>query len=264
MSVSGSNQGVRFGVATSTNRPSTPFDGQVIYETDTDRIMAYDGTNWIPQVSAGTIDAKGDLLVGTAADTVARLAVGATNGHVLTVDSGETAGMKWATTGAGLVVVKAETSFSASSSVTADSVFTSTYTNYMMTITATTSTTSTVRLRWRTSGSSNTTSNYNFTTLRVQSSGVFGGASASQDRMDLHEGGQTNPYSGVMFIYSPQTATRTQVTTNFWNNNASATAYQTSYFAGNFAADTQFDGIEIYPSTGTMTGSYTIYGLAKA
>ena len=167
-------------------------------------------------------------------------------------------------TTSGLAVVKSETSFSASSSVTADNVFSSTYTNYMMTITATTSTTATVRLRWRTSGSSNTTSNYNFTSLRVQSSGVFGGLSSGQDRIDLHEGGQTNPYSTSLMIFSPQTATRTQVTTASWNNNASATAYQTHFSAGNFAADTQFDGIEIYPSAGNMTGSYTIYGLAKS
>lgn len=177
-----------------------------------------------------------------------------------------TAWVTWGTapsTGA-LVVVKAETAFSAASSVTADSVFTSTYTNYMMTITATTSTTATVRLRWRTSGSSNTTSNYNFTNLRVQSTGPQGGLSSSQDRIDLHEGGQTNPYSTSLMIFSPQTATRTQVTTASWNNNASATAYQTHFSAGNFAADTQFDGVEIYPSAGNMTGSYTIYGLAKA
>lgn len=166
--------------------------------------------------------------------------------------------------GSGLVVVKAETSFSASSSVTADNIFTSDYTNYMMTITATTSTTATVRLRYRTSGSSNSTSNYNFTSLRVQSTGVFGGLSSSQDRIDLHEGGQTNPYSSSLMIYSPQTATRTQLTTASWNNNGSATAYQTHFSAGNFAADTQFDGIEIYPSAGNMTGSYTIYGLAKS
>jgi hypothetical protein len=47
-------------------------------------------------IVASTIDAKGDLLVGTAADTVARLPVGTTDGHVLTVDSNETAGVKWA------------------------------------------------------------------------------------------------------------------------------------------------------------------------
>lgn len=46
------------------------------------------------------IDAKGDLIVGTAADTAARLAVGGTNGHVLMVDSAEAAGMKWASVSA--------------------------------------------------------------------------------------------------------------------------------------------------------------------
>lgn len=42
------------------------------------------------------VDAKGDLIVASANDTVARLAVGATNGHVLTVDSAEVLGVKWA------------------------------------------------------------------------------------------------------------------------------------------------------------------------
>lgn len=48
------------------------------------------------QVSKTIVDAKGDLLVGTAADTVARLAVGTVNGYVLTVDSAAVAGVKWA------------------------------------------------------------------------------------------------------------------------------------------------------------------------
>ena len=46
------------------------------------------------------VDAKGDLLVGTAADTVGRLAVG-TNGHVLTADSAEASGVKWAAASGG-------------------------------------------------------------------------------------------------------------------------------------------------------------------
>ena len=40
------------------------------------------------------IDAKGDLLVGTANDTAARLGVGS-NGQVLTADSAQVGGVKW-------------------------------------------------------------------------------------------------------------------------------------------------------------------------
>ena len=42
------------------------------------------------------VDAKGDLIVASAADTVGRLAVGATNGHILMVDSTASLGVKWA------------------------------------------------------------------------------------------------------------------------------------------------------------------------
>jgi hypothetical protein len=43
-----------------------------------------------------TIDAKGDLLAGTADNTIGRQSIG-TNGQVLTADSTESTGMKWAT-----------------------------------------------------------------------------------------------------------------------------------------------------------------------
>ena len=47
-------------------------------------------------ITAGIVDAKGDLIVGSADDTVIRLPVGGTNGHVLTVDSNEASGLKYA------------------------------------------------------------------------------------------------------------------------------------------------------------------------
>jgi hypothetical protein len=52
-------------------------------------------------IPATLLDAKGDLIVASAADTAARLAVGGTNGHVLTVDSAETLGVKWAAAAGG-------------------------------------------------------------------------------------------------------------------------------------------------------------------
>jgi len=45
-------------------------------------------------ISASIVDAKGDLIVGTADNTVGRLAVG-TNGYTLVADSVETTGLKW-------------------------------------------------------------------------------------------------------------------------------------------------------------------------
>ena len=54
------------------------------------------GTVTVTNSMATAIDAKGDLIAGTAADTFARLAVG-TNGQVLVADSAEATGLKWAT-----------------------------------------------------------------------------------------------------------------------------------------------------------------------
>lgn len=52
-----------------------------------------------PPILKAIVDAKGDLIVATAADTVVRRAVG-TNGDVLTADSAEATGIKWAPPGA--------------------------------------------------------------------------------------------------------------------------------------------------------------------
>jgi len=58
------------------------------------------GTVTITNSMATAIDAKGDLVAGTGADTFARLAVGA-NGTTLVADSAEATGLKWATPAGG-------------------------------------------------------------------------------------------------------------------------------------------------------------------
>jgi hypothetical protein len=35
------------GVCTSTTRPASPFEGQVIYETDTNRVLVWDNSAWV-------------------------------------------------------------------------------------------------------------------------------------------------------------------------------------------------------------------------
>ncbi len=71
------------------------------------------GTVTVTNSMATAIDAKGDLVVGTGADTFSRLAVASTAGYLLSVDSAEATGLKWAAPAGGgkvLQVVGANTS----------------------------------------------------------------------------------------------------------------------------------------------------------
>lgn len=98
---------------------TSPSEGQHAFLKDTDSFVYYDGSSWVASpvgditgVTAGSgiagggtsgdvtvtvdVDTKGDILVATAADTVTKLGVGS-NDQVLTADSAEASGVKWAT-----------------------------------------------------------------------------------------------------------------------------------------------------------------------
>jgi hypothetical protein len=48
-SFTGASSVIKPGVVTSSTRPSSPFVGQLIYETDTNRLAAYNGSAWVTQ-----------------------------------------------------------------------------------------------------------------------------------------------------------------------------------------------------------------------
>jgi hypothetical protein len=112
----GSTPTINSGATISENIPSSPTAGQVWYESDTGKTFVYYDSFWVeivgstgaqgPTGATGaeggttTLTTKGDLLTRSAS-AVARLPVGATNGHVLTVDSAEASGMKWAASSGG-------------------------------------------------------------------------------------------------------------------------------------------------------------------
>lgn len=82
--------------------PSTPGAGLGFIYEKTDGILYFkndggtetDLTAGAGGISATIVDAKGDLIAGTAADTVARVAVGA-NDTILMADSAQSTGVKW-------------------------------------------------------------------------------------------------------------------------------------------------------------------------
>lgn len=74
MGISNLSSGFRPGVCTSTTRPSAPFEGQMIYETDTNRVLVWDNAAWV--MIADTDQPPGLQLVNTttlSADTTKQI-----------------------------------------------------------------------------------------------------------------------------------------------------------------------------------------------
>ncbi len=82
--------------------------------------------NGTAAIQSTIVDAKGDLIAGTGADAVSRLAVGA-NGTTLVADSAEATGLKWDTPASGGMTLISTTTFS--TGTTSLTSIPSTYTN---------------------------------------------------------------------------------------------------------------------------------------
>lgn len=73
---------------------TSPQEGNSCYLKDTDVIQVYSGSAWVTKSSGSSpLTTKGDLYTYSTTDT--RLGVG-TNGQILTADSAESTGLKWA------------------------------------------------------------------------------------------------------------------------------------------------------------------------
>ena len=177
-------------------------------------------------------------------------------------------GAAWATVGpaaasSGLVCVKAETAFTAATSVTADSVFTSTYTNYLINFKFQGSTTNDALLKLRVGGVSASTA-YNYQELAGIASTASAARSTSQTSFVLgtNTNGAFNSYVQVN-LSSPQLAEPTLIKNDMAINNATYAQPITRHYYGNHSTATAYDGVEFLCATGTITGSYTIYGYSE-
>ena len=88
--------------AVSTVAPDSPITGQIWFNSETGATYVYYDTVWVEVGAVAqnqilqAINAKGDLIAGTADNTISRLGVG-TNGQVLTANSSTATGLEWQT-----------------------------------------------------------------------------------------------------------------------------------------------------------------------
>ena len=217
---------------------------------------------------ATAIDAKGDLIAGTAADTFSRLAVG-TNGQTLVADSTASTGLKWATpavASSGLTLI-ARTSFTNVSEQSFDNVFTSTYKQYMVVIEnifAVTNSSDDLTMRLRYAGPTTQSSGYygslNYSTWNTSLSTTFT-SNASVMTLAVSAGSSTEQSTAT--IYFAKVGNSSELGC-FYGQVMTGVNESTGTFGGRASTSRTYTGFNLATSSSNVTGTVAIYGLATA
>ena len=230
MTISATTQGLRMGVATSSSRPTVPFDGQVISETDTDSLKVYNGTAWVG-------------VSGLVPITPTSVAVGSGTGS---------------SSGNGLVT------FSGASSISLNGVFSATYNNYRIILSPdAASTTLNITARLRIAGTDVTTAaSYQQENLQASDTTVSAAADTSQTLwfvIDNYSG--TYPFyaAATMELQRPfLTKKKTMISNSVYV--VAAGAFRTKQAGHTQESTSACDGFSIVCSTGNIGGTISVYG----
>ena len=207
-----------------------------------------------PSTTLGDIEYR-----SATANTNTRLAIGST-GNVLTVAGGVPTWAAPAAAAPGLVLIGSPTTFSSSSAVNINNVFSATYDNYRVVATFSAAPSADLLFRYRVSGSDNTTSNY-----ALQGQDVSG-TSTNSFRITADDKGRFGVGAGdetgfAVDMFSPFLSRNKR--TQSISQRGSITAPEIALFWNTFNGTTSFTGFTIYPGSGTISGEIAVYGYAK-
>jgi hypothetical protein len=241
---------------------TSPQEGNFAYLKDTNVTTYYTGSAWANLDTTGMTNpmtTTGDTIYSSSGSTPARLGIGST-GNVLTVAGGVPT---WAAPSSGALTLITSGTFTASSTVTIDSIFTSTYTNYKLIINVNSTTNAGANYctgNFRTSGTPNTNASYNEI--------IYG-----RNEDNTAETRNTTNETTMRFGYIGN-STSSFIEQNFYNPQASVKTYYSGFsgmtgkgaatFQGAFNNTTAFDGFEFSPFSGNCTGTYAVYGFQKS
>jgi hypothetical protein len=226
------------------------------------------GTGPIPVITNSSTDlitTAGDILYGTAADTVARLGIG-TAGQVLKVNSGATA-PEWAAASSGAFTLIARTSFTNVASQSFDN-FSSTYNSYMVIIESifnTNQNDANLRLTMRYGGTDGT-AHYGQATTNGFNSNTWSSLNTPLNsnyvEISPDTGVAANP--NIAVIYFMNGFVNASQDGQFFGTLINVNGPGQTIFSGVNASNQQYTGFKLASSTQNIDGTVAIYGLAKA
>ena len=221
----------------------------------------------IPSVEGGIqptlLTTKGDIIVATGNATLVRQGVGA-NGTVLTADSAEADGVKWATPSSGMTLI-ARTAFSNVAGQAFDNVFTSTYKQYMVIIESISAATSSddLLLQLRYAGPTTQASGYygslNFSTWNAALTTTFS-ANTTSMTIAASTGVSTEPSTATMYFSLVGNSNQLGC---FYGQIMTGVNESQGTFGGRASTSRTYTGFILSAAT-NITGTVSIYGLATA
>ena len=201
------------------------------------------------------VDAKGDIIAATAADTVARLGVGA-NDTVLTADSTTSTGLKWATPAAGSMTLLSTTTLSGAS--TTISSINQTYTDLVVVVTNVNHSASSY-LRLAPNGVTNLSSYYGPDNLANFVAGENDYYRVSTGNIGLTN--TTNIFVTTIKLYSQTSYRKLLSTTSAYYNSGYGGIFG-GWCNGTFNSTNAISSLVFSPATGTHSaGTVLLYGV---